>query len=247
MGAHMLKKFSVKKTLVVPLVLLGGSLFVPACDDEAGTGDGPSNGGAPGACEGEELFLLADAAGGGAGGVTGQPEHRVTDKESGLVQCRDGRVNREKAVECGEPLTFDLAGLICDDMPISNYDPDFSYSYFPEVCGQLTELTCEHPPCLVQVGCQSDADCAEEEVCVCATEVQRASRCVPAFCKGAEDCESGECGAVGSDCQSDILGFACRTAQDECQSDEECGGITNRCTYDYRRDLWTCSGPSACE
>lgn len=67
------------------------------------------------ACEGETLFLLADAAGGGAGGLMAQPEHVLTDEESGLVQCGDERINREKAVDCGDPLTFDLAGLTCED------------------------------------------------------------------------------------------------------------------------------------
>lgn len=217
----MLKKTLAQGSLLLPFLLLGGFLLVPACSEkDAGTDeDAPDP---PGACEGEEpLYLLADSAG-GAGGAQG--EHELTDEESGLVECSDGRINLERTFACGEPLTFDLTEMECDEWSYTDLDddPNASYPYYPEVCGQIADPGCDGAPCLVEVGCRDDADCEEWEFCLCATEAQVASRCVRAECKSDDDCPSGECGALEGPCPGAILTFACRTAEDECATNDDC-------------------------
>lgn len=203
-----------------------------------GTGGlGASSGGALNPeCSGRDLMLLTETLEGGAGGMTGAPVHVLSEEKSGLVQCGAGRVNRAEAVECGPPLTFDQE-LVCEQGPA--YD---------EIC--LVEGSdCEFPYCLVEAaGCRSDEDCASGEACACASEEQSVSRCVPASCKTNDDCESGECGARIDDCRRDLVAFACRTARDECKSDEDCPSPSHgHCDYDPKAALWRCTEYWDCE
>ncbi len=201
-----------------------------------GTGGlGASSGGMD--CDGRDLLLLTETLEGGAGGMTGAPVHMVSEEKSGLVQCSAGRINRAEALDCGPPLTFDRH-VFCDE----NWPEYGEFCLPPE-----WDESCADGTCLVTTGCRTDEECASDEVCVCASEAQSVSRCVLAGCRTNDDCESGECGARTHTCRSEVDAFACRTDQDECRNDEDCGDGPDQCDYDTKSALWRCTEYSDCE
>ncbi len=88
--------------------------------------------------------------------------------------------------------------------------------------------------------CESDADCLRTEACVPAgtTDANRAM-CIPANCSSNEDCGvGGVCGIAQfpDDCGEEYR-TACRTPQDTCRSDSDCGDYSY-CWPDG--DTWSC-------
>jgi len=69
-------------------------------------------------------------------------------------------------------------------------------------------------------GCTADADCGEGNLCMCAEPV---GRCVAAACRSAEDCGEGLlCTRYYAADDMDWGAFACDTAKDECNRDDDC-------------------------
>jgi hypothetical protein len=166
---------------------------------------------------------------------------------SGLIACADESIHRVRAEQCLHPLPVNRASH-CD-----GFYPDFDVvcdSFEPDG-GHCTGVECYEP-----YGCEQDTDCNDAEVCVCASgvrasdedgflSVQSLSICVPADCKTDADCGDQECGAIEHDCGGTIVGFACRTPEDECHGPGECAG--GLCNYDESRGRWLCGEYSACE
>jgi hypothetical protein len=99
--------------------------------------------------------------------------------------------------------------------------------------------------------CQSDADCASDQLCACDYRLQNATResaqfgtCVSADCRTDADCEGDAlCVDVfkvrrGWDRGSNFSGFHCQTPDDECYS-------SLLCPYPYYDDSY-CDPVSAC-
>jgi len=79
--------------------------------------------------------------------------------------------------------------------------------------------------CGCQYACEADGDCKAGEACVCATEAnEKHSVCALASCKTDADCGGRFCGVSRhfNGCGNTVR-LACRTAQDKCQADGDCG------------------------
>lgn len=127
------------------------------------------------------------------------------ESQAGFVECIDGSINRVTA----EPavLTADAQGG----------------------AGGTT---------FDEIQCLEDEDCSPEEACVAVARwgggsVARGTECVPAACRSAADCESGECGLWlnGVDGSASL---ACRSEGDQCRSNDDCHKIWRTCEDDYR-------------
>lgn len=75
-------------------------------------------------------------------------------------------------------------------------------------------------------GCGGDADCADDEVCLCG--VDQPNRCVLAQCRASSECqEGGDCvvtpAQTGDDCSSGAEEYRCQSAEDECLNHSGCG------------------------
>ena len=186
-----------------------------------------------------------------------EPAPQVDGSRSGFEACRkhDGRfayLNREAAVACsGDPLATvpacleDYGGDCTTDDECSDGD----------VCGQALSGWAD---CACLPVCGSDADCGTDEACVCALTpipsgehgmdvyAARTDVCVTAQCRSDADCESGECGALIGPCGDAVLGFYCRTKDDECRGNYECGNI-GWCGPPDGGGKWTCSSLGNCD
>ncbi len=126
-----------------------------------------------------------------------------------------------------------------------------------QVCGIATE----GPYCRCYDVCASDADCGVDRACLCATQaisvnggsgshpLGAVDQCLPATCRTGADCASGECGAAPDVCGQggSVIGLYCRTAEDECRSNDDCAQPTPVCSIDVTRSRWACFESATCE
>jgi hypothetical protein len=169
----------------------------------------------------------------------------LTQEQSGLVQCTDRGIFRERDVVCVDQ-TPEASVPECSDLqevPVCERGQPGVVDYSPYECG------CVFP-------CVSNSDCLPEEVCVCAGEASviplaasaPSNRCVPALCRTAEDCAAGEvCGATASNCRGsgDVEQFACRSPNAPCQSSADCAA-NEVCNY-ISPGSWLCTATVECE
>lgn len=99
--------------------------------------------------------------------------------------------------------------------------------------------------CGCEYACEVDADCAMDEVCVCADQLAGHylhSVCVPAECESNAECASGACdlSLYFNGCKQEAI-LACRTDNDECSTDSDCGEDST-CAFDHNMGAWTCQG-----
>ncbi|HWB79082.1 MAG TPA: hypothetical protein VG755_29180, partial [Nannocystaceae bacterium] len=87
--------------------------------------------------------------------------------------------------------------------------------------------------CYCSYGCESDADCGEDQACYC---FGPASYCVPASCHTDDDCQPGYLCTL----LSGVL--ACQTPDDGCRTPDECeSGSCPVCQYKEGEDAWQCN------
>ena len=115
--------------------------------------------------------------------------------DTGFTSCAAGFIHRRVALTCPQPAA----------------DPgvDCSVNCADTNNGRCLPSTssCMPPRCVSE--CQSDADCADDELCLCDATV---NHCVPADCRSDGDCGDGLlCIGFAS---SGV--FACQTSADEC-------------------------------
>jgi len=82
----------------------------------------------------------------------------------------------------------------------------------------------------VKDGCSKDADCAKGELCICALD--QPNICVRANCRDSNDCGGRECAPSNT-------GAYCRTKDDTCQTNAECGKEFV-CSYSVRNGHYEC-------
>lgn len=160
---------------------------------------------------------------------------------SGLVRCDDGFEHRMQDVGCFDPRRRGTckrgdAGDCsrdgqCDAQPYGRCDMMVS-------------------GCRCAYGCKVDADCNDNEVCLCPTEIGEDAKCVRASCSTLEQCDNGLCGAAKamSPC-GETIQFACSDSTNVCRVDAdcdvgECEGNSVRKDCQIERGEWVCGDPS---
>lgn len=97
--------------------------------------------------------------------------------------------------------------------------------------------------------CYADSDCESDSVCLCGNiELSPNANlyALTATCRTNDDCASGRCGLTRDGCDQ-RTGFVCRTVDDECRGDGDCGSDTPLCNYDESVGRWLCSERWWCE
>jgi hypothetical protein len=96
--------------------------------------------------------------------------------------------------------------------------------------------------------CQTDADCATNELCVChgSAYAHGGNQCLPGNCRVDSDCGAGgDCSpAHGTSNCGYVSGYYCHTQSDECTNDSDCGGDV--CTWSVAGARWTCQAGQLC-
>lgn len=96
--------------------------------------------------------------------------------------------------------------------------------------------------------CLSDSDCPPDHLCECeaATTWTDRNACLPGNCRVDSDCgDGGFCSPTFGSCgsYSDVIGYYCRTPDDECLNDSECvdeQGFPGYCMYEPQVAHWIC-------
>lgn len=140
---------------------------------------------------------------------------------SGLVRCADGTIHREAAVACVMPQAVGS----CVDGPADDCKTDadcvehaFGTCVETFFCGFTAEA------CGCVYGCETDADCGDGEVCLCAAEgVSTRSRCVSAGCTVDADCGGSACAVSTDPFDSPAIStLQCHAEGDACCGDGDC-------------------------
>ncbi len=109
--------------------------------------------------------------------------------------------------------------------------------------------TCDGFFCRRPSPCQTDAECAGGEACVCAgkygagdTVGLSGNLCLPAECRSADDCGGLPC-AIGYDgfWVGSVQGLFCHTPDDECTTAADCPD-GQYCRYGTTEQHWVCEG-----
>jgi hypothetical protein len=179
--------------------------------------------------------------------------------ESGVFYCADGDVDGFGFVERGEALACSgdprLTVPACKNPGAGACATDKDCGV-GEACGADPELA----SCQCYSVCSSDSDCDSDEACLCALSPVKLDNgggayvaatmdlCVPAECRVHSDCLSEECAAALSACGSggDVIGFYCRTDNDECRMNSDCS-TGDVCTYSPAKNAWACMPGKVCE
>jgi hypothetical protein len=99
--------------------------------------------------------------------------------------------------------------------------------------------------------CLTDDDCGAAEACACSSEIgggniSHPNLCLPATCRANADCASGVCSQTrGGHCNG-LDGYRCHTAEDTCQSSDDCCGDTSMCSYQPTLGHWACRATTVC-
>jgi hypothetical protein len=153
---------------------------------------------------------------------------------SGWVKCGDQlphRVEPEVCLVPATPATCQLDGQECK----TNDD-----------CNELPFGSCQQYnlgliSCGCSYGCETDADCDPGFVCRCAGDILGpTTRCVESKCSDDGDCGDEVCQfsqSQGYDCGPEVLGGACSTPNDLCETDAPC--FETPCAF--IEDQWACS------
>jgi hypothetical protein len=93
--------------------------------------------------------------------------------------------------------------------------------------------------------CFSDGDCPAGEICAC-SGVYSGNACVGGTCEIDADCGAGGyCSPVVDGCSSQVLGYACHTAQDTCSDNTDCP-FGASCAPDPSTKAWRCGPANGC-
>ncbi len=210
-----------------PLADLGQPDGRPPQDQGPPPGDAlpPDGAPPPGPCGEAEPVL--DAAGG----------------PSGWVRCEDGSLNRVAPSACPGP----PPGAACPEGGGGQCAVDSDCQARPHGrCVQVFLGGKQAADCGCAYGCEADADCGADQICLC--DAAEGSRCVTATCATNAACGDGECGLSASDDGCGVTyALACRTADDTCRSNVDCGPDSfEACAADYQTGVWQCASQGAC-
>jgi hypothetical protein len=207
----------------------------------SGNGTGGSSGSGTGGSSGNGTGGTHPSGGGstnqaGSSPTVNQNNHfpctsPQVDPKSGIVACAEGYSHRPQSVVCGAVTAHKLPtpGPDASGALQPRADGTVPCADEPTICAQFLYGYCASPPppggeLRCESGCASDYDCGKGEICSCSTDPNAAvpGTCLPAHCHTDQDCATGFCASSESACGSG--GFACQTADDECQTNADCDG-----------------------
>jgi hypothetical protein len=160
----------------------------------------------------------------------------------GYARCPDGTINRMYPAPAGpiseveacqgtEEEIYCTSDADCDGLEMGRCV--HGESIFGDVASTI---------CHCRYECTSDDDCDPNEICLApgiASNFLPYASCIPVYCTQNSDC--GECGECALGWENDGCGvkvdFACRHANDECRTNDECGGAE---CFPSSPDMWTC-------
>ncbi|WP_437676157.1 ferritin-like domain-containing protein [Sorangium sp. So ce131] len=152
-----------------------------------------------------------------------EPDASAPARRTGWVTEADGSVHRATASRCDA--TNDQPSCRGNEkMQLCKSDADCKegpHGKCVTAVGQIgTYCGCEY-------SCESDVDCGASSACVCkGTGALRETHsvCAQARCTTDDDCLASTCGlsAYHNGCGEQVM-LACRTAEDTCRSDADCG------------------------
>lgn len=242
--------------LLLPAVGCGGSTsdntssVVPpgAAGAAAGGASAGGNSGAAGAAAGSGGAAGSAGGGSGAAGSAGGGGAAswacvdmplLADADTGFFRCASGSIHRPEVKACPSKL------------PTSNTCGEVMGGGIPSGCQADTD--CKDAPngycnqtsggagifCSCAYGCTEDKDCLAGQICACGGSI---GVCSVAACTKDADCGAGSACLgylIVSGCGASSLGFACATAQDECQGDADCkasvSGLQRFCGHDGKK------------
>jgi hypothetical protein len=172
-----------------------------------------------------------------------------TKSPSGFQSCNHESdwLNRIEALACTDPQG--VGTCLGDDASpdVCTVDSDCDKKPFGICNGGFFEggfaTSANFDYCGCHYGCESDADCDEGFICLCAGILQPLSQCVPASCKTNLECATGRCEVSREEkaCGPDLIELACRgTANDTCTNDAQCTDECESCLLDAERAGWIC-------
>ncbi len=152
-----------------------------------------------------------------------QPVAAAGGAPSGIVQCADQSMNRVEPVQC-QPVNV---GQAC---PEGGNGHEHDQCLVDADCADRPNGRClmvagggQLPACGCQYACETDNDCGDGMMCLCAGVTFNSSLCVPAGCLSNDDCDSGECAFIMGEGGCGVEAFStCRQAEDACRSYAEC-------------------------
>lgn len=94
--------------------------------------------------------------------------------------------------------------------------------------------------------CATDSDCGKDQACLCGEVDGADSRCIRAFCRGDDDCDSGMCGysKYFDGCGTERF-LQCKSSDDKCQTNADCAKETTcSLAIDDKKTkaTWACRG-----
>ena len=164
---------------------------------------------------------------------------------SGLVRCANGLIHRVAAVACVVPqIATDclepLEGSTCTE------DADCVEHAFG-TCREAITCGFTAGQCGCVYGCETDLDCGEGQLCLCAGEGNGRSQCVPTGCATDDDCGGSACAASTDPFDApNIARFACHAGGDLCCSNADCE-LGAECRFDaLTPGVWACDFGGDC-
>lgn len=172
--------------------------------------------------------------------TSAQPGPTATDE--GYVREEDGTVHRAGAQTCvasnPRPACSDPGGHNASTCTLDADCQDGPNPRCVQDSGQVG------PFCQCDYSCARDSDCKAGELCVCGEALggDHHSMCVTALCQQDSACASGVCGVsvYHNGCSEERL-LACRTEQDTCKRDADCGE-GQACVAHGPDRTWSCQG-----
>jgi hypothetical protein len=235
------------------LAVLFGTSAAVGCGDDDGTATG--SGGGSGGGDATTGPGVGPGAGGGDPTVFSlaceapEPILQPGGEPSGYETCDDGFRHRADAVTCELPT---LAA--CDTG--EEYDTcETSADCTEQPFGFCVAEVVGNPPerCGCVYGCETDADCAAEEVCSCAGVSSDIPRCIPAGCHTSADCGGGLCGldVTTGGCGNVSRRLACLTEASECRDlcppEATCYDELAVPPCEIRSGAWECNEDALCQ
>lgn len=160
---------------------------------------------------------------------------------TGFVRCQDGAFERVEAVACSNPTPL---GACMDAGVDSSCTTDAECTASPYgVCVGVTGGA-GGTICSCAYGCVTDADCPDARICACGGDADGypgGTACIPAPCSFNDDCGEERCHMATSPDGCELSPrMACTTAEDLCQSHDDCDRSNSEACLPSAGGRWQC-------